>query len=169
MFTSMRRRVLLSLALVALAAAAVFAVAPAPTASPAINVTLNGSVSRDGQSLPLEQAGSVRPGEIITWNISVANKGQGTARSLHVVGDVDDGTSLVPGSATGEGVSGVMYSTEHPHDQQTFFERPTVRELVGGEVRERPARPDEIKAVQLTFAQVAAGETLKATYRTRVR
>jgi uncharacterized repeat protein (TIGR01451 family) len=162
----LNRRALAALALLLLAA--VIAGASA-LSSPSINVKLTGSVSREDQNVALEQAGSVRPGEVITWDIAVANSGGAAARSINVVGDVDDGTTFIPGSATGEGVSGVKYSIEHPHDGQTFYARPMVSEQVGGEVRERPARPDEIKAVQITFAVVPANATLKATYRARVR
>lgn len=159
------RRALAALALVLVSAFVVAAAALAPR----INVSLSGTVLRDGNQLPLEQAGKVYPREVITWDVTAANVGNAEARSINVVGDVSDGTAYIPGSAAGEGIVSVKYSTEHPHENQAFYERPTVRYTEAGVERERPARPDEYKAVQLTFDRLPAGATLKASYRTRVR
>lgn len=159
-------------AFVALATLVLFAslVAGATGASaPTVNVSLSGSVTRAGRSLSLAQAGGVNPGEVLSWHIAVSNRGNGDANSINVVGDIDDGTTFLPGSAAGDGVVSVQYSLEHPHENQTFSERPMVRETVGGVVKERPATPQEYRAVRLTFARVAAGQTLNASYRTRVR
>jgi len=164
--SALSRRVLVLVALVLFASFVVGATSPS---SPLVNVTLSGSVARAGQSLSLEQAGGVNPGEVISWHIAVANRGNADANSINVVGDIDDGTAFVPGSAAGDGVVSVQYSLEHPHENQTFSERPMVRETVGSVVKERPATPQEFKAVRLTFAHVAAGQTLSASYRTRVR
>jgi uncharacterized repeat protein (TIGR01451 family) len=141
----------------------------AASLAPRINVSLSGTVSREGRQIPLEEAGRVTPREVISWNIIAANTGNADASSINVVGDIDDGTSFVPGSAQGDGVVSVKYSLEHPHENQTFSVRPMVRVTQNGVVRERPATSSEYKAVQLTFAKIGAGETLKASYRTRVR
>jgi hypothetical protein len=95
--------------------------------------------------------------------------GDSPATSVSFVGDVDDATNFVPGSVAGPGVSSVGYSLEHPHENQTFYERPMVRYTEGGVTKERPASPEEYKAVKITFTRIGAGETVKATYRTRVR
>jgi uncharacterized repeat protein (TIGR01451 family) len=158
-----------TLVLITLGLCAAVAFGAVTPAAPLVNVALTGSVLRAGQSLSLEEAGGVKPGEVISWQITVSNRGGGDANSLNVVGDIDDGTTYLPGSATGDGVVAVKYSLEHPHEHQTFTEHPIVREQVGGVLKERPALPQEFKAVQLTFARVAAGATLKAAYRTRVR
>jgi uncharacterized repeat protein (TIGR01451 family) len=163
--TRISRRSLAALALVLVSA---FVVAAA-TLAPRINVSLSGTVLREGNQLPLEQAGKVYPREVITWDVTAANVGNAEARSINVVGDVSEGTAYLPGSAAGEGVVSVKYSVEHPHENQTFSEQPMVSYMEGGVERQRPARPDEYKAVRLTFDRLPAGATLKASYRTRVR
>ena len=137
--------------------------------SPRVNVSLSGTVARGGGEVLLEQAGKVSPGEIISWNVAASNIGDAPAHSINVVGDIPQGTAYVDGSAGGDGVVGVKFSLEHPHENQTFTERPTVHYTEGGVDRERPARADEYKAIQMTFARIGAGESLKASYRTSVR
>jgi uncharacterized repeat protein (TIGR01451 family) len=141
----------------------------AAVVSPSLKVDLAGSIMRDGRAISLDNVGRVNPGEAITWSFNVSNQGNAPANAVKVVGDVDDATAYVPGSAAGDGVTSVKYSLEHPHANQTFSERPMVQVNEGGVVRERPASPDKYKAIQFTFQSVGAGENKKATYQTRVR
>lgn len=158
---SISRRVICALALVIVTAFLVGASALPPR----INVSLSGTVARDGRQIRLEDAGKVFPNEVISWNIAATNTSPIPANAISVVGDIDDGTAFISGSASGNGIVSVKYSVEHPHENQTFYEHPMVR--VGR--TQRPATPDEFKAIQLTFASIGAGETLRASYRTRVR
>lgn len=159
------RRAFVALALVLgmalLVSAAVF--------SARVNVSLSGVVTREGREVSLEDAGRVAPREVINWKIAAANVGDADANAINVVGDIDNGTTYVAGSAGGDGVVGVKFSLEHPHENQTFAVSPMVSYTENGVAKQRPARPDEYKAVQISFAKIGVGQTLRATYRTRVR
>lgn len=141
----------------------------AAVASPSLKVELAGTIMRSGQQLSLEKAGRVNPGEVITWGFTVSNQGNAPATAVHVVGDIDDATKYVPGSAASDSELHVKFSLEHPHDNQTFYERPMVMVNEGGVMRERPASPDQYKAIQFTIERVGGGEVKKASYQTRVR
>lgn len=164
-FISLPKRVMLAATAMLFTALVVVAA----VVSPSLKVDLAGSIIRDGRVMSLDQVGRVNPGESITWSFNVSNQGNAPATAVNVVGDIDDATAYVPGSALGDGVISVKYSLEHPHANQTFSARPMVQVNEGGVVRERPASPDKYKALQFTFQSVGAGEARKATYQTRVR
>ena len=132
--------------------------------SPLVKVDLSGSVQRNGRTLSLEEAGGVAPGEDITWKVTVSNRGDAAASKVQAVGQIPQGTVYVAGSASGDAVE-IKYSL----DGRAFSERPVIRVVEGGVVRERPAPPDSYIAVQFTFASVGTGEAKRAVYHTRVR
>lgn len=154
------RRALCALALVV----GLALVAGAASLSPLINVDLSGSVTRAGKRLSLEEAGRVKPREVISWDMKLSNRGDAPASNVQAVGQVPQGTEFVGGSASGD-VVGVKYSL----DGKSFSERPMIRVRVAGVDKEVPASPDKYVAVQFTFANVAAGQVKNAAYLTRVR
>ncbi|MCA1683682.1 MAG: hypothetical protein LC708_00920, partial [Actinobacteria bacterium] len=103
----------------------------------------------------------VRPGEEITWDVRVVNRGREGVSNVSAEGLIPQGTRYVAGSAGGAGTS-VQYSID---GGRTFSPRPTV--VVEG--REVPASPDAYTNVRFTWpAAVAPGAPRAAQYRTRV-
>lgn len=151
----------------ALIACLVFAsvAAAATVLKPVIKVHLFGSVTRDGCAIKLDEAGNVHPGENLNWSIVVSNSGDAAATNVQAIGQIPQGTVYVPGSANGNAGTSVKYSL----DGQAFSDRPVVRVIENGVAVERPASPDQYKAVQFIFPRVGGGEEKKAAYRTRVR
>ena len=157
-----QRRVLALVAFLLFTSLAV--AATTTTLAPILQAHLSGSVTREGRTVKLEDAGKVSPGEHINWNITLVNSGDAAASNVQPVGQIPQGTQFVPGSTTGDATS-VQYSL----DGKTFSPVPMVSVIEKGVTVQRPASPDQYKAVQFTFALVGKGETKYAAYSTRVR
>ncbi|HEX8161529.1 MAG TPA: hypothetical protein VF538_06630 [Pyrinomonadaceae bacterium] len=165
-----RAAVLAAVALVALGAAAVAQkqLAARSAGRPEIKVTLSGAVARGQESVGLDKAGSVHPGEILDWKITSANEGDGAARSYKTVGHVPQGTSFVAGSATAEYGAQVTYSIDNGN---SFAAQPTVEEKQPDGTVKRVAAPVSMYTeVRYEWADpLAAGSTLTAGYKVRVK
>lgn len=138
------------------------------SALPEIKVTLTGAVARAGESVPLDKAGAVHPGEILDWQITSANEGDGAARQYQTVGLIPQGTSFVAGSATAEYGALVTYSIDHG---KSFSPQPTIEEKqADGSVKRSPAPASAYTQVRYEWSDpLAAGRTLAASYKVRVR
>ena len=166
-----RAALLAAVALVALGAAAAVAqkqLAARATGRPEIKVTLSGAVARGQESVALDKAGSVHPGEVLDWKITSANEGDGAARQYKTVGHVPQGTSFVAGSATAEYGAEVTYSIDNG---KSFAAQPTVEEKQADGTVKRVAAPVSMYTeVRYEWADpLAAGSTLTANYKVRVR
>src|SRR5437868_9364897 len=62
---------------------------------PSIKVMLSGDTERKGARVALDQAGMIKPGEIINWMIDSANEGNGAAREYKAAGQIPAGTAPV--------------------------------------------------------------------------
>ena len=135
---------------------------------PEIRVALAGAVARADERVPLEKAGAVHPGEILDWTITSANEGDGAAREYRTVGQIPRGTSLVAGSVTAEYDAAVTYSID---GGKTFSAEPAVEERQpDGTVRKVAAPVSMYTQVRYEWAEpFAAGKTLAASYKVRVR
>lgn len=163
----------LTIALLLVGGFAIYAAAPAVArpSSPAarasaqsgkVRVELSGSVNRNKENVNVDQT-QVTPGEVINWNVRMINGTTREVRNVSAVGEIPKGTAFIPGSAGGDGVTGIEYSAD---GGQTFSARPTVK--VKGE--DRPASPDAYTNVRFTWnAPIDAGSAKQAYYRTRVR
>jgi uncharacterized repeat protein (TIGR01451 family) len=155
-------------AVIALACVWTAAAAPAqqqqPGASP-VKIDLVGEVRRGDKDVPVGSV-SVRPGDIITWRMTVSNQGGARVHGIRADGLVPSGTRFESGSA--QGGSAVRYSVD---GGRTYSPRPTVR-VTGpdGVTREVDAPADSYTNVLFVWeSYLSPGEVQTATYRTVVR
>ena len=164
------------LALVAVALVAVGGVAAAfahkslrgEAGRPEVKVALSGVVEREGSTVALDKVGSVKPGEILSWQITSVNEGTGAAHDYKAVGDIPAGTSLIAGTAAGEHGSTVTYSID---GGKTFSTQPIVEERqADGTVKRVPAPVSMYTQVRYEWNDdLATGGSLSATYKVRVK
>jgi len=134
---------------------------------PVIKVMLAGDTERKGERVALDQAGMVKPGEIINWTIESVNEGNGAARDYKAVGQIPAGTSFVDGSAASQAAS-VTYSID---GGKTFSAQPTV------EVKQADGSTKRVPALVSSYTQLRyewstpleAGQKLSASYQVLVR
>ena len=153
--------------LVLIAVALLTSVVPATAVFTEVKVDLNGSVNRNGKTMPLEKAGRVFPGEVINWNIVVANHGNTSPSRIRAVGKIPAGTVFIPGSASGDNLTSIKFSID---DARTFSERPMITVTgADGVKREQPAPVESYTDILFIFANLNAREVKNARYQTRVR
>jgi len=140
----------------------------APSGRPEIRVELDGTVARADESVPLDKAGAVHPGEVLDWTITSVNEGDGAAREYRTVGQIPKGTSLVAGSAAAGQNASVTYSID---GGKSFSAQPLVEERQpDGTVKMVPAPVSTYTQVRYEWAEpFAAGRTLAASYKVRVK
>src|SRR3982751_4752030 len=89
-------------------------------AGPLLNVSLEGSISRGSDTLPLSE--QARPGDVLNWHMVISNRGDGPSPSVWSVdGEIDSKTVIVVGSAQGDGSPAVTFSID---GGRTFSARP---------------------------------------------
>jgi len=139
-----------------------------PQGRPEVRVALAGAVARNSESVPLEKAGEVHPGEVLGWTITSVNEGDGAARQYKTVGQIPRGTALVAGSPTAEYGASVTYSIDNG---KSFAAQPTVEERQpDGSVRRAPAPVSMYTQVRYEWAEpFAAGKSLASSYKVRVK
>jgi hypothetical protein len=137
-------------------------------ARPEVKVMLSGTVEREGSRLTLDKVESVKPGEILEWQITSVNEGAGAAREYKATGHIPEGTMLVAGSAVGENGSTVTYSID---GGKTFSTQPIVEEKqADGSVKKMAAPVSMYTEVRYEWKdELAAGGRLNASYKVRVK
>src|SRR4030095_13166791 len=70
---------------------------------PEIKVLLSGVVERQTGRIPVQEAATVKSGEIMDWTIPSSNEGTASAHDYKAVGVVPPGTQFVAGSVTADG------------------------------------------------------------------
>jgi uncharacterized repeat protein (TIGR01451 family) len=134
---------------------------------PSIKVVLSGDTERKGERVALDQAGMVKPGEIINWMIDSANEGNGAARDYKAVGQIPLGTSFVAGSAISKDAS-VTYSVD---GGKTFSAKPMVEEKQADGSTKLVSAPVS-SYTQLRYewsTPIEPGQKISATYQVRVK
>jgi uncharacterized repeat protein (TIGR01451 family) len=162
---------LVALCLLAVGGAGVFAqrqLAGQAQGRPEVKIVLAGAVQRGGDALPLEKVSAVKPGEVLHWDITSMNEGDGPAREYKTVGHIPPGTSFVAGSAAAEKGSTVTYSID---GGKTFSTLPLVEEKQpDGTVKQVPAPVSMYTEVRYEWQdELAAGGKLSASYKVRVK
>jgi uncharacterized repeat protein (TIGR01451 family) len=162
---------LLALCVVVLGTAGAFAqrqLRAAATGRPEVKVQLSGSVMRDGKSLPLDRAESVKPGEVLDWQIVSSNEGTADAHEYKTVGHVPAGTAFVAGSAAAENGSSVTYSID---GGKTFSTQPIIEEKqADGTIKRVPAPASMYTEVRYEWSDaLAAVGKFTASYKVRVK
>lgn len=137
-------------------------------ARPEVKVALSGTVARGEETLSLEKVESVKPGEILQWNIISVNEGSGAAREYKAVGHIPEGTTFVAGSATSEVGSTVTYSID---GGKSFSTQPIIEERqADGSVKRVSAPVSMYTDVRYEWKEeLSAGERLNASYKVRVK
>ncbi len=95
------------------------------TGRPEIKMLLSGVVERQNGRIPVQEAASVKSGEVMDWTITSTNEGNAPAREYKAIGVVPNGTQFVAGSVTADGAATVTYSIDRG---KSFSERPTIEE-----------------------------------------
>lgn len=151
----------LLIVLVLVAPVALALTVKAPQQQPAVLVTLEGEVTRDGKAVSVDGL-QLTPGEVIIWKVRVKNRSARTVSNVRADGLVPKGTQFVPNSFSGVG-SRVEYSID---GGASYSAQPTI--VVNGKVR--PAPMDSYTNVRFLWdGEIAAGESKAAQYKTRLR
>ena len=95
------------------------------TGRPEIKVLLSGVVERQSGRIPVQEAATVKSGEVMDWTITSTNEGNAPAREYKAIGVVPPGCVFVAGSATADGSATVSYSID---SGKSFSARPTIDE-----------------------------------------
>ena len=168
--TKTRLIVMSAVVLLAITTAAAFAqkqLAARAGGHPEVKVMLTGSVARGQETVALDKAGAVHPGEVLDWKVISTNDGDGAASQYKTVAHIPAGTSLVAGSATAEYGAQVSYSIDNG---KSFAAQPVIEEKqADGTVKQVPAPVSLYTQVRYEWSDpLAAGSTLTASYKVRV-
>lgn len=135
---------------------------------PLVKLFLTGAIERDSKTIPVEKAGPVTPGEVVSFTISSVNEGSAPAREYRAMGQIPRNATFVAGSALGDGNTQVTYSIDNG---QKFSSHPMVDEKQADGTIKKVAAPVSMYT-QLRFKwadPLAAGGKLVASYQVRVK
>ncbi len=135
---------------------------------PEIKIVLAGAVERGEEAVPLDKVESVKPGEVLRWNLTSMNEGTGAARDYKAVGEIPRGTTFIAGTAAAESGSTVTYSID---GGKTFSTQPIVEERqADGTTKRTPAPVSMYTQVRYEWKdELASGGRLSASYKVRVK
>jgi uncharacterized repeat protein (TIGR01451 family) len=135
---------------------------------PDVKVLLTGAIERGGETVPVERAQTVNPGEILHWTITSQNDGTAPARQYKAVGQIPQGTTLVAGSTTADGTVTVVYSIDNG---KTYSATPVMEEKqADGSVKQVPAPLSMYTQLRYEWSDaLAGGSKLNASYKVRVK
>jgi uncharacterized repeat protein (TIGR01451 family) len=137
------------------------------TGRPEVKVLLAGVVERQNGRIPVEEAATVKSGEVMDWTITSSNEGTAPARDYKAVGVIPSGTLMVAGSVTADGPVAITYSIDRG---KTFHERPTVEEKqADGSVKKVPAPISMYTQIRYEWADpLEQGAKRNASYKVRL-
>ncbi|MDQ3257068.1 MAG: hypothetical protein M3R15_24780 [Acidobacteriota bacterium] len=135
---------------------------------PLVRLFLTGAIERDSKKIPVEKAGPVRPGEVVSFTMSSVNEGSAPAREYRAIGQIPRGATFVAGSALADNAIQVSYSID---DGQMFSSRPMIDEKqADGTIKKVAAPVSMYTQVRFEWADpLAAGGKLMASYQVRVK
>ena len=135
---------------------------------PLVKIVLSGVVERDSKKISVDNAGPVKPGEVVSFTMRSTNEGSSPARDYRAVGQIPRGTAFVANSATGERDSRVSYSID---GGKQFSSKPMIDEKQpDGTVKKVSAPVTMYTQVRFEWADpLAAGTGLVASYQVRVK
>ena len=139
-----------------------------PGNRPLVRILLAGDITRDNKSIPVDNAGTVSPGEVVRFTLNSVNEGDAPAREYRAIGQIPPGATYVEGSAAGDGSTRVTYSID---DGKEFSSRPMIDEKQpDGQIKKVPAPISMYTQVRFEWADpLAAGGKLLASYQVRVK
>ena len=135
---------------------------------PLVRISLTGAIERDSQKIPVEKAGPVRPGEVVSFTMSSVNEGSAPARDYRAIGQIPKGATFVAGSALADNAIQISYSID---DGQKFSSKPMIDEKqADGTIKKVAAPVSMYTQVRFEWADpLAAGGELVASYQVRVK
>lgn len=142
--------------------------AEVPDNRPLIRLLLAGAIERNSKTIPVDMAGPVTPGEVVSFTLSSVNEGSAAAREYRAIGQIPQGTTFVAGSALGENASRVRYSID---GGQEFSSNPMIDEKQPDGTNKKVAAPISMYT-QVSFEwadPLAVGGKLMASYQVRVK
>jgi len=139
-----------------------------PSDGPLVKISLTGAIERNSKAISVENAGAVKPGEIVSFTLNSVNDGAAPAREYHAIGQIPRGTIFVAGSALGDRNTQVSYSID---GGQEFSSDPTIDEKQGdGTIKKVSAPVSMYTQVRFEWADpLAAGGKLVSSYQVRVQ
>ena len=134
---------------------------------PEIKVMLSGVVEREEGRIPLEEAKTVKPGEVLGWTITSANEGDGPAQEYRTEGKIPPGSKFVAGSATADGSATVTYSIDNG---KSFSAEPTIEvKQPDGSLKRVPAPLSMYTKIRYEWSDpLTQGGKLIASYKVRL-
>ena len=167
---NMRTLPVVALSLLVLGSAAAFAQKKfmvLRTGRPEIKVLLSGVVERQSGRIPVQEAATVKSGEIMDWTITSTNEGNASAHDYKAVGVVPPGTQFVAGSVTADGAASVTYSIDRG---KSFSKLPTIDERqADGTIKKVAAPTSMYTQIRYEWADpLDQGAKLNATYKVRL-
>jgi uncharacterized repeat protein (TIGR01451 family) len=164
-YFNQRLVILLGMCLVAVGAIVVTA---RTTARPDVKLSLTGTVERGNRSVPLEEAGLIRPGEIVSYVVTAQNAGTAPARDLNPSTGIPQGTVYVIGSARAEVSARIVYSID---GGRTFHAAPMIAQRQpDGTIKKVPAPASMYTQVRYELSEpLPPGGKTTVTYQVQVR
>ena len=134
---------------------------------PEIKVLLSGVVERQNGLIPVQEAATVKSGEVMDWTITSMNEGNAAAHDYKAVGVVPPGTQFVAGSVTADGAASVTYSID---SGKSFSKLPTIDERqADGTIKKVAAPTSMYTQIRYEWADpLDQGSKLNATYKVRL-
>ena len=156
---------LLSFAAALLLASSVFAMW---RVRPEVKVMLSGTVERDNQTVQIDKAGLLNPGEILHWTILSHNAGDAPAHHYKTVGEIPSGTAYVTGSAKAGGDVTILFSIDQG---KTFATKPMIEQKQpDGSTRKVAAPASLYTHIRYEWDDpLTEGKQLAASYKVRVQ
>jgi uncharacterized repeat protein (TIGR01451 family) len=143
------------------------AVAPVASNRPLVKLSLTGAIERDSKTVPVEKAGPVTPGEVVSFTMSSVNEGDAPAREYRATGQIPQGATFVAGSALADNDQ-VSYSIDNG---KQFSAQPMIDEKqADGTIKKVAAPVSMYTQVRFEWADpLAAGGKVVASYQVRVQ
>jgi hypothetical protein len=135
---------------------------------PLVKLLLTGAIERDSKTIPVEKAGPVSPGEVVSFTMNSVNEGGAPARDYRAVGQIPRNSIFVGGSAMGDSNSQVKYSID---GGKQFSSTPMIDEKqADGTIKKVAAPVSMYTQVRFEWADpLAAGGKVVASYQVRVK
>jgi hypothetical protein len=138
------------------------------TDGPLVKLFLTGVIERESKKIPVEKAGPVSPGEVVSFTLNSVNEGATAAREYRAIGQIPHGSIFVAGSAQGDRNTRVSYSI---NGGQQFSSQPMIDEKQADGTTKKVAAPVSMYT-QVRFEwtdPLAAGSKVAASYQVRVK
>jgi uncharacterized repeat protein (TIGR01451 family) len=138
------------------------------TGRPEVKVMLSGVVEREKNRIPVEEAETVKSGEVMHWTITSLNEGNAPAQDYKAVGVIPPGTQFVAGSVSSDHSAKVTYSIDNG---ASFSGQPMIEQRqVDGSVKKVPAPTSMYTRIRYEWADpLEQGSKVTGAYKVQLR